>query len=74
MDFDHINFEGKINGVSTNNETLPYNASVKSGALMGFKHVYEIPDYAPSGTYVNSYWFKGSGEQPLGCVSYTFTI
>ena len=60
VNFNHINFEGKINGVSTNNETLPDEYSVKAGGLMGIKHTYNIPISAPSGTYVNSYWFKGA--------------
>ena len=74
VNFDHVDFEGKINGVSTQNETLPYDASLTTGSIMGVKHTYNIPISAPSGIYVNSYWFKGTGDESLGCLSYTFTI
>lgn len=74
MDFDHVELDVKINGVSVYNETIPFKKSFVKGDAVAFEQDNKIPDYSPSGTYVDTYSFRDSANRPLGCFFFVFKI
>jgi hypothetical protein len=63
-----------MNGVSIYNETLPFNYSYNTGDAIAFYTTKLIPETTPTATYVNTYSFRDSQNNPVGCFFYIFNL
>lgn len=74
IEFDHVDLDVKLNGLFLHSETIGYKDEYDEGDTVTFKYTNFIPSFAPSGTYLLTFNFKGAGNVALGCLSFNFKL